>query len=110
MAPTKRKAANQTTTEAETSSLHTVIVQTVVSPEETLAQTTGADMQIQAQRPAQEKNKAALINQDIEFAEDDETQPEQEDEYTRTALKLKAHEREKANLNAQLATKQRAVT
>jgi len=67
-------------------------------------------MQIQAQRPAQEKNKAALINQDIEFAEDDETQPEQEDEYTRTALKLKAHEREKANLNAQLATKQRAVT
>ena len=39
-------------------------------------------MQIQAQRPTQEKNKAALINQDIEFAEDDETQPEQEDEYT----------------------------
>ena len=51
-----------------------------------------------------------MINQDTELAEDDETQPEQEDEYTRTALKLKAHEREKANLNAQLATKQRAVT
>ena len=67
-------------------------------------------MQIQAQRPAQEKNKAALINQDTEFAEDDDTQPEQKDEYTQTALKLKALEKEKANLNAQLATKQRAVT
>ena len=47
-----------------------------------------------------------MINQDTEFTEDDETQPEQEDEYTQTALNLKALEREKANLNAQLATKQ----
>ena len=62
-------------------------------------------MQVQGQRPAQEKNKAAMINQDTEFTEDDETQPEQEDEYTQTALNLKALEREKANLNAQLATK-----
>ena len=45
-------------------------------------------MQVQGQRPAQEKNKAALINQDTEFAEDDDTQPEQKDEYTQTALKL----------------------
>ena len=51
-----------------------------------------------------------MINQDTEFTEDDETQPEQEDEYTQTALNLKALEREKANLNAQLATKQRVVT
>ena len=51
-----------------------------------------------------------LINKDTEFVENEEIQPEQEDEYTQTALKLKALEKEKANLNAQLATKQRAVT
>ena len=82
MTPTKRKNTNQPTTEAETSNLHTIVVQTVVPPETNLAQTTGADMQVQVQRPSQEKNKAALINQDTELAEDDETQPEQEDEYT----------------------------
>ena len=110
MAPAKRKNTNQTTVKAEISSLHTVVVQAVVLPEQTLAQTTGAGMQVQGQRPTQEKNKTALINQDTELVEDEDIQLEQEDEYTQTALKLKALEKEKANLNAQLATKQRAVT
>ena len=55
-------------------------------------------MQDQGQCPVQEKNKATLVNQDIEyvededseFFEDDETQHEQENEYTQTAVKLKA--------------------
>jgi len=110
MAPTKRKATNQSTTEAETSNLHSVPILTAVSPEQTAAQTIGADKQVQVQRIAQEKNKAAIVNQDPELSEDDETQAAQEDEYTQTALKIKALEREKANLNAQLATKQRVAT
>ena len=69
-----------------------------------------ASPSLQGPRPAQDKNKAAMINQDTEFTEDDETQPEQEDEYTQTALNLKALEREKANLTAQLATQQQAIT
>ena len=110
MAPTKRKVGNQTTTEAETSNLHNVPIQTDASPQQTPAQTTGADKQVRAQHAAQEKNKAAMIDQDIELAEDDKIHAAQEDEYTQTPLKLKALKREKANLNAQLATKQRAVT
>ena len=93
MAPAKRKNTNQTTVKPETSSLHTVVVHIIVSPEQTLAQTTGADMQVQVQCPAQEKNMAALINQDTELVEDEDIQPEQEDEYTQTALKLKALEK-----------------
>ena len=50
-----------------------------------------------------------MVIQDPEVSEDEETQAFQQDEYTQTALKLKALDREKANLNAQLATKQRAV-
>ena len=96
MAPAKRKNTNQTTVKAEISSLHTVVVQAVVLPEQTLAQTTGAGMQVQGQRPTQEKNKTALINQDTELVEDEDIQPEQEDEYTQTALKLKAIEKEKS--------------
>ena len=49
---------------------------------------------------AQEKNKAAMINEDTELVEDDKTHAAQEVEYTQTALKLKALEREKDNLNA----------
>ena len=77
VAPTKRKTTNQATTDAETSTLHTIVLQTVVSSEQTPAQTIRADKQVQAQRAAQEKNKAAMINQDIDqFTEDDETQPD----------------------------------
>ena len=50
MAPTKRKVGNQTTTEAETSNLHTVVVQIAASPEQTPSQTIGADKQVQAHR------------------------------------------------------------
>ena len=49
---------------------------------------------------AQEKNKAAMINEDTELVEDDKTHAAQEVEYTQTTLKLKALEREKDNLNA----------
>ena len=59
---------------------------------------------------AQEKNKAAMINEDTELVEDDKTHAAQEVEYTQTALKLKALEREKANLTAQLATQQQVIT
>ena len=113
MAPTKKKAATAATTattEAETSNLHTIPILAVVAPEQTTAQTTGADTQVQGQPPAQEKNKAALTNQDTEFVEDEGTQHDQEDEYSQTALNLKALEREKANLTAQLATQQQAIT
>jgi hypothetical protein len=41
-----KEKGRQITTEAENSNLHTVVVQTVVSPEQTLAQTIGADMQV----------------------------------------------------------------
>ena len=51
-----------------------------------------------------------MVNQDPEASEDDEIQATQQDEYTQTTIKIKALEREKANLSAQLATKQRAVT
>ena len=51
-----------------------------------------------------------MIDQDTELAEDDKIHAAQEDEYTQTPLKLKALKREKANLNAQLATQQRAIT
>ena len=103
MPPTKKKAA-PTTTEAETSNLHTVPILTAVTTEQTTAQTTGACTQAQGQPPAQEKNKTALTNQDTEFIGDKEAQHEEEDEYSQTALKLKALEREKANVTAQLAT------
>ena len=109
MAPTKKKAA-PTTTEVETSNLHTVPILAAVAPEKIASQTTRADTQVQGQPPAQEKNKAALTNQDIEFVEDEEAQHKQEDEYSQIALKLKALEREKANLTAQLATQQQAIT
>ena len=107
MAPTKKKAATAAataTTKAETSNLHTVPILAIVAPEQTTAQTTGAGTQVQGQPPAQEKNKAALTNQDTEFIEDEEAQHEEEDEYSQTTLKLKALKREKANLTAQLAT------
>ena len=114
MAPTKKKAAptmtNTATAEAETSNLQTVPILAAAAPEQTAAQTTRASTQVQGQPPAQEKNKAALTNQDIEFVEDEEAQHKQEDEYSQTALKLKALEREKANLTAQLATQQQAIT
>ena len=82
MAPTKKKAATATTTattEAETSNLHTVPILAAVALEQTSAQTTRAGTQVQGQPPAQEKNKAALTNQDIELVEDEEEQHEQED-------------------------------
>jgi len=114
MAPTKKKAAptmtNTATAEAETSNLQTVPILAAAAPEQTAAQTTRASTQVQGQPPAQEKNKAALTNQDTEFVEDEGTQHDQEDEYSQTALNLKALEREKANLTAQLATQQQAIT
>ena len=100
MAPTKKKAAP--TTEAEASNL----LLAAVAPKQTTAQTTGACTQAQGQPPAQEKNKTALTNQDTEFIGDKEAQHKEEDEYSQTALKLKAVEREKANLTAQLDTQQ----
>jgi len=109
MAPAKRKAPNQNTTDPENSNLHSIPIRTAVSAEQTTAHTIEAEKQVQAQRIIQEKNKAAMVNQDPEVSEDDETQVNQQDEYTQTALKIKALEREKAHLNAQLATKQRAV-
>ena len=51
-----------------------------------------------------------MVNQDPEASKDDKIQATQQDEYTQTTIKIKALEREKANLSAQLATKQRAVT
>ena len=48
---------------------------------------------------AQEKNKAAMINEDTELVEDDKTHAAQEVEYTQTGLKFKALEREKDNIN-----------
>jgi len=110
MAPTKRKASNQNTSDTETSNLHSVPILTAVSTEQTIAQTSEAEKQVQAQQIIQAKNKAAMINQDPEASDDEEDQTTQQDEYTQTALKVKVLEREKANLNAQLATKQRAVT
>jgi len=50
-----------------------------------------------------------VANLDPEETEDDEPPLAQQDEYTATALKLKALEKTKAHLNAQLATKKRAV-
>ena len=81
MAPIKKKAATAaaTTTEAETSNLHTIPILAAVALEQTSAQTTRAGTQVQGQPPAQEKNKAALTNQDIELVEDEEEQHEQED-------------------------------
>jgi len=106
MAPIKKKAATAaaTTTEAETSNLHTIPILAAVALEQTSAQTTRAGTQVQGQPPAQEKNKAALTNQDTESVEDEKAQHEQEDEYSQIALKLKALEREKANVTVQLAT------
>ena len=108
MAPAKKKAAP--TTEAENSNLHTDPILAAVAPEQTTAPTTGAGTQVQGQPPAQEKNKAALTNQDTEFIENEEAQHEEEDEYSQTTLKRKALEREKANLTAHLATQQQVIT
>ena len=110
MAPTKRKATNQNTSELKASNLHNIPVQQVTVPtEQTLAHPTEAEKHAQAQRAQQEKNKAALVNPDPEGTEDDEPPLPQQDEYTQTTLKIKALERHKAILNAQLATKQRAM-
>ena len=71
MAPTKKKAAP--TNKAEASNLLADPILAAVTPEQTTTQTTGAGTQAQGQPPAQEKNKAALANQDTEFTEDEET-------------------------------------
>ncbi|KAG2565998.1 hypothetical protein PVAP13_7NG157917 [Panicum virgatum] len=56
------------------------------------------------------KEKAAATNPDPDETEDDEPPLDQQNEFIATAdLKIKALEKEKAILNAQLATKKRAA-
>ena len=100
MTPAKRKVSDQNTADLETSNLHNVPIWTVVSTEQTITQTTKAEKQAQAQRTIQEKNKTAMVNQDPEVSKDNEIQATQQDEYTQTALEIKALMREKANFIA----------
>jgi len=79
-----------------------------MSPEPTFAQLAKQEQRTKAQRVLQEKKKAAAQNNSHEY-KDDTLEQVQHDELSAIALKFKALEKEKANLNAQLATNQRAA-
>ncbi|KAG2606900.1 hypothetical protein PVAP13_4NG208111 [Panicum virgatum] len=107
----KRKAVNPDNIEPEGSNRHNISVgQIMSSSEPTLAQLAEQEKHARVQRAQLEKKKATMTHKSLEESEDEQPPQVQHDELTATALKLKAFEREKANLNAQLATKQRAAT